>query len=162
MRLRFSRSCGLFLPVFLVTAGAACHNAVPRAAPSPTDGFVVTAEEIQKSGATTAWEALKLTVPVVSFRGTTRSASGERLRIRRRGPSSLYLNDDPRVFIDQVRIVDISVLDRMPAGDIAVIVVLSGLDGTTYYGTSAVNGVVLISTQAKVPPRQPGENEERR
>ncbi len=89
-------------------------------------------------------------VAVVSFRGATRT--GENLRIRRRGRSSVYLNDDPRVFIDQVRIADLSVLDGMPAGDIAAIVVLSGLDGTTYYGTNAGNGVVLIFTHAKTPP----------
>jgi len=111
---------------------------------------VVTAEQIQKSGARTVWEALQLTVPVVSFRGATRT--GENLRIRRRGRSSVNLNDDPRVFIDQVRLVDLSVLDGMPAGDIAAIVVLSGLDGTTYYGTNAGNGVVLIFTHAKTPP----------
>jgi len=34
------------------------------------------------------------------------------------------------VFVDQVRIADLTVLDGMPAGDIAAIVVLSGLDGT--------------------------------
>jgi len=119
---------------------------------------VVTAEQIQKSGARTVWEALQLNVPVVSFRGTTQS--GEDLRIRRRGRSSLLLNDDPRVFIDQVRIADLSVLDGMPASDIAAIVVLSGLDGTTYYGTSAGNGVVLIFTHAQTPP-PPHENDER-
>jgi len=96
-------------------------------------------------------EALQFTVPVVSFRGTSESGSNRELRIKRRGRSSLYLNDDPRVFIDQVRIADISVLEGMPAGDIAAIVVLSGLDGTTYYGTSAGNGVVLIFTHAKTP-----------
>jgi len=52
------------------------------------------------------------------------------------------------------------VLDGMPAGDIAAIVVLSGLDGTTYYGTNAGNGVVLIFTHAQTPP-PPNENEER-
>jgi len=121
---------------------------------------VVTAEQIQKSGARTVWEALQLTVPGMSFRGTTQNGSGENLRIRRRGRSSLNLNDDPRVFIDQVRIVDLSVLDGMPAGDIAAIVVLNGLDGTTYYGTNAGNGVVLIFTHAKTPP-PPHENEGR-
>jgi outer membrane cobalamin receptor len=113
---------------------------------------VVTAEQIERSGARTVWEALQLTVPNVSFRGTTQSGSGQNLRIRRRGRSSLNLNDDPRVFIDEVRLVDLSVLDGMPAGDIAAIVVLSGLDATTYYGTNAGNGVVLIFTHAKTPP----------
>jgi outer membrane receptor for ferrienterochelin and colicin len=121
---------------------------------------VITAEQVQKSGARTVWEALQLTVPNVSFRGTTQTGSGENLRIRRRGRSSLYLNDDPRVFIDRVRIVDLSVLEGMPASDIATIVVLSGLDGTTYYGTNAGNGVVLIFTHVKTPS-PPDENHAR-
>ncbi len=148
----------LSLPLVLFTVLPECHGAKPRTASEPPAGFVVTAEQIQKSGARTVWEALQLNVPVVSFRGTTQS--GEDLRIRRRGRSSLLLNDDPRVFIDQVRIADLSVLDGMPASDIAAIVVLSGLDGTTYYGTSAGNGVVLIFTHAQTPP-PPRENDER-
>ena len=150
----------LALPLVLLAGLPACRGAKPRPASEAPAGFVVTAEQIQKSGARTVWEALQLTVPVVSFRGTTQSGSRETLRIRRRGRSSLYLNDDPRVFIDQVRIADLSVLDGMPAGDIAAIVVLSGLDGTTYYGTNAGSGVVLIVTHAKTPP-QPEENKER-
>ena len=142
----------LSLPLLVPIVLSACHGAQPRADATPPAGFVVTMEQIQKSGARTAWEALQLTVPIVSFRGANRSASGEDLRIRRRGRSSLMLNDDPRVFIDQVRIVDLSVLEGMPAGDIAAIVVLSGIDGTTYYGTSAGNGVVLIFTHNSVVP----------
>src|SRR5256885_8064595 len=136
-----------------------CRGAKPRPASEAPAGFVVTAEQIQKSGARTVWEALQLTVPVVSFRGATRSGSGQSLRIRRRGRSSLYLNDDPRVFIDQVRIVDPSVLAGMPAGDIAGIIVLSGVDATTYYGTSAGNGVVLIFPQAQTAPPPSGNQE---
>lgn len=142
----------LSLPLLLPTILPACHGAQPRTDAGPPAGFVVTAEQIQKSGARTAWEALQLTVPVVSFRGANRSGAGDDLRIRRRGRSSLMLNDDPRVFIDQVRIVDLSVLEGMPAGDIAAIVVLSGIDGTTYYGTSSGNGVVLIFTHNSTMP----------
>src|SRR5204863_9496840 len=110
------------------------------------------------AGGSTVGEALQLYVPVVPSRGPTQT--GEDLRIRRRGRSSLLLIDDPRVYIDQVRIADLSVLDGMPASDIAALVVLSGLDGTTYYGTSAGNGVVLIFTHAQTPP-PPHENDER-
>src|SRR5260370_41336602 len=107
----------LSLQVVLLTVLPQCHGANLRAASEPPPGFVVSAEQIQKSGARTVWEALQLTVPVVSFRGRTQAGSGEELRIRRRGRSSLNLNDDPRVFIDQVRIVDLSVLDGMPPGE---------------------------------------------
>ena len=153
-------TCILSLPLLLVTALPACRGAKARPASEPGTSFMVTAETIEKSGATTVWEALQLTVPVVSFRGTTHSGSDKQLRIRRRGQTSLYLNDDPRVFIDHVRIVDLSVLDNMPARDIAAIVVLNGIDGTTYYGTSAVNGVVLIFTFAPALPQPEPDHDE--
>ncbi len=151
----YARRVVVWLFLFVLTALAACHGARPRTGPDPRTAIVVTAEQIEKSGATTAWQALQLTVPVVVFQGTTQSGSDKRLHVRRRGRTSIYLNDDPRVFLDHVRVVDLSVLDNMPARDIAAIVVLNGLDGTTYYVTSAVNGVVLIFTHLPPLPQSP-------
>ena len=159
MSARLRRAGDLDASFLLALVALSCSRAVGRTTPTPPTGYLVTAEAIQKSGAKTVWEALQLTVPVVSFRGTTQGGSRDQLRIKRRGPTSLYLNDDPRVFIDQVRIVDISVLDQMPATDVVSIRVLTGVDATTYYGTSAVNGVILISTRSgpeakEEPPRE--------
>ena len=159
MSARLRRAGDLAASFLLALVALSCSRAVARTTPTPPTGYLVTAEAIQKSGAKTVWEALQLTVPVVSFRGTTQGGSRDQLRIKRRGPTSLYLNDDPRVFIDQVRIVDISVLDQMPATDVVSIRVLTGVDATTYYGTSAVNGVILISTRSgpeakEEPPRE--------
>ena len=147
-----ARRVCLAASVSLLSALPGCRGATPRPESQPPTGIVVTAEQIQKSGARTVWEALQLTIPNVSFRGTTQSGSRQDLRIRRRGRSSLNLNDDPRVFIDQVRLVDLSVLDGMPAGDIAAIVVLNGLDATTYYGTNAGSGVIVIQTKDGAEP----------
>ena len=158
MSARLRRAGDLAASFLVPLVALSCSRAVGRTTPIPPTGYRVTAEAIQKSGAKTVWEALQLTVPVVSFRGTTRGGSRDQLRIKRRGPTSIYLNDDPRVFIDHVRLVDISVLDQMPATDVMNIVVLTGLDATTYYGTSAVNGVILIFTRtgaaAKDEPKQ--------
>lgn len=68
-------------------------------------------------------------------------------RIRRRGSSSIVLQDDMPVLIDGVPLLDITLLASMRAGDIERIQVLNGVHATTYFGTNAGNGVILIVTR---------------
>ncbi|HXF94650.1 MAG TPA: TonB-dependent receptor plug domain-containing protein [Gemmatimonadales bacterium] len=110
----------------------------------PSGGRLITADMIEASGATTAWDALRRTVPNISFRETSR---GTPARVVRRGRSSIYLNDQPRVVLDGATLSDFQVLDQIPARDVFSIEVLSGIHGTTYYGTGAANGVILIRTR---------------
>jgi outer membrane cobalamin receptor len=105
---------------------------------------VITAEDIARTGATTAWEALERLVKYAVF---TRTSRGDPNRIRRRGASSLVLHEDMRIYLDGIRILDVQELDETPAGVIDRIEVLSGLDGTTRYGTGAGDGVILIFTK---------------
>jgi outer membrane cobalamin receptor len=131
--------------VAAVLAAAACSPAHQQdtARPSPAAGQYVTAEEIRASGATSAWEALKFTVRThrfTEYRGVpTRIQSG-------RGQGSIVLREDPLVFLDGARLTDIFVLRMIPANNLYSIQVLTGPDATTYYGTSAVAGVILIET----------------
>jgi len=67
--------------------------------------------------------------------------------MERRGPSSIYLQDPPVVMIDGVRVSDLKALDQIPANTLFSILVLSGIEGTTYYGTNAVSGVIVIRTK---------------
>jgi len=67
--------------------------------------------------------------------------------MRRRGRSSIILNDAPVVMVDGVRLSDFRNLDQIPANTIDHIVVMRGIDATTYYGTNAGGGVVLIVTK---------------
>jgi outer membrane cobalamin receptor len=107
-------------------------------------GEVITAEDIGRTGATTAWEVLERLVKFAVF---TRTPRGEPDRIRRRGASTIVLHEDMRVYVDGIRILDVRELDHLPAGVISRIEVLSGLDGTTRYGTGAGDGVILIFTR---------------
>jgi hypothetical protein len=107
-------------------------------------GTLITAERIRQSGARTAWEALDYTVTSHHFgsdaRGRPTGITADR------GIGSLLLREQPLVFLDQTRLADIQVLHQFPAHEIYSIRVLNGADGTTYYGTSAVAGVILIRT----------------
>jgi outer membrane receptor for ferrienterochelin and colicin len=123
----------------------ACSTFRPSPRPIPSaSGRIITAETIEKTGARTAWEAMQQTVKYIIFDETSR---GQPDRIRRRGASSLLLFEDMPVFLDDIRIIDILDLDKIPAAQIARIRVLNGIDATTYYGTGAGDGVILIYTK---------------
>jgi outer membrane cobalamin receptor len=108
------------------------------------EGQVITEEQIAKSGANTAWDALRLTVHNITFNETGR---GQPTRITRRGRSSIVLNDGPRILVDGVALTDYTVLARMPATDLLSIEVLSAMDATTLYGTNYAGGVIRIHTK---------------
>jgi outer membrane cobalamin receptor len=126
-----------------------CGPAAQRsgAAVSPNSYFI-TADKIAQSGARTAWDALRLTVPNVQFR----ESRGRPAKITRRGRASIYLDDQTRLIIDNVRVYDIRVLEQMAASDISTIEVLSGLDATTYYGGTSTSGMIVIRTKTGPTP----------
>lgn len=130
------------------TVVAGCGIRPRPAVPDANAGRIVTAEEIADSEATTMWEALRRTVRYARFQ---ESGTGDPERVHRRGASSIVLADDARVYIDGVRVRDLRLLASLPAGDIEQIQVLTGVHATTYYGTNAGDGVILIRT------RDPGD-----
>ena len=109
----------------------------------PPVGRIITAEEIRRTGASTVWQALKFTVPSHQFVEN----KGQPGRIYSdRGVGSMVLREEPLVFVDRARLSDIMLLRQMPANHIHTVQVLNGNDGTTYFGTSATAGVILIET----------------
>lgn len=139
------------LPVWLLAvasilrcASGGAGTATNQEALGRAEGQVVTEEEIARSGARTAWDALRLTVHNMTFNETGR---GQPVRIVRRGRSSMVLDDGPRVLVDGVALTDYSVLARMPASDVVRIEILSAMDATTLYGTNFSGGVIRIHTK---------------
>jgi outer membrane cobalamin receptor len=106
---------------------------------------VVTEEQILASGAHTAWEVLQRHGRSLTASNRRDGSAGG---VQRRGRSSIYLNDSPIVFLDGVRLPDIRSLQLVPAHDILSIRILSGIDATTYYGTNAGSGVILVQTKS--------------
>lgn len=109
-----------------------------------TGGLVITAEQIERSGGKNAWEVLKHDAPMLTLED---DRNGNPARIHWHGRSSIYLEDAPVVIIDGVRSADWKVLAQIPAGQIETINVMSGIEGTTYYGTNATSGVIEIHTK---------------
>ena len=111
---------------------------------NPDGQDIITEQEIASSGARTAWEALRRAAPYLNM---SERGNGSPAVMRRHGRSSILLNDAPIVMVDGVRLADFRTLDQIPANTIDHIVVMRGIDATTYYGTNAVGGVVLIVTK---------------
>lgn len=133
------------LPVAATLVFLGCAHATQRehTAMKPI-GLFIDEARIQKSGAETAWEVLKREAPMLSFQD---NRFGQPARFGRRGRSSILLSEPPLVFLDGVRMADFRVLDDLPAATLQDIWVLTGIEGTTYYGTDAVSGVVLVRTK---------------
>src|SRR6266480_3259490 len=141
---RFLRGGTLLVCVVAAGGGARAGAAQSNA---PSAGRVITAAAIAKSGAKTAWDALRLTVPNVQLR----EVRGQPARIQRRGRASLYQEDQVRVILDHLPVDDLQVLKQVAASDILTIEVLTGLDATTRYGAGSTTGVIVISTNTGRP-----------
>ena len=121
-----------------------CGIRPSSALPDLHEGTVITEEQIAESEASTMWEALQRTVRYARFQ---ESGTGSPQRVHRRGFSSLSLTEDMPIYIDRVRVRDMRLLDTLPASNIERIQVLNGVHATTYYGTNAGDGVILIRTR---------------
>ena len=141
---RFRRSVVLVAAAVSWTVScshATANQARPRSNPG---GLVITAQQIERSGSKNAWEVLKHNAPMLTLE---EDRNGNPVRIHWHGRSSIYLEDAPVVVLDGVRSADWKVLAQIPAGQIEKINIMSGIEGTTYYGTNAASGVIEIDTK---------------
>jgi outer membrane cobalamin receptor len=137
--------CSFVVSILTICAVVACKSLHPAPAASrDTDRIVITEAMIARSGGQTAWEVLRREAPQLTF-GENRN--GQATGMTRRGRSSFVLNDSPMVIIDGARNLDIKALQSLPASALMRIEVLTGQEGTTYYGTDAVGGVIIIKTK---------------
>jgi outer membrane cobalamin receptor len=136
--------------VLLLGSLAACQSIHPSAVVPHNDGgrILITEEMIARSGGQTAWEVLRREAPQISYHETR---SGQATGMTRRGRGSITLNDAPMLFVDGVRNPDFRSLQQLPASILLSIEVLTGADGTTYYGTDAEGGVILVRTKTGNP-----------
>jgi outer membrane cobalamin receptor len=140
----FCRSAACVV-VSLVWALGCSHATSRHSSAGPnTGGKLITAAQIERSGSNNAWEVLKHEAPMLTLE---EDRNGNPVRIHWHGRSSIYLEDAPVVVLDGVRSADWKVLSQIPAGQIQTINIMSGIEGTTYYGTNAASGVIEIHTK---------------
>jgi outer membrane cobalamin receptor len=132
----------LSLTVALAGCGPAVRHDLTARQPSGT--FVISAEQIAKSAAQNAWQVLQQSAPMLQ---TQNDKDGRPAKLTRRGRSSFLLDDSPAVLVDGVRMPDFRNLDALAAQSIREIAILDGVEATTFYGTNAGSGVILIKTK---------------
>jgi outer membrane cobalamin receptor len=129
------------LVLVLLGCGPARHGTNTLAAPGT---FLITAEQIARTGAQNAWQVLQQSAPMLMAQNDKDGRPG---KLTRRGRSSLVLDDSPIVLVDGVRVPDFRTLDSVSAETIKAIYIMDGVNGTTYYGTNSGSGVILIKTK---------------
>ena len=127
--------------VWLGCGPAVNQSASTLAAPGT---YLITAEQIEKSGAHTAWQVLRQQAPMLTLR---EDRNGRPASMSRRGRSSFMLDEAPMIMLDGVRVPDFHALESIEAASILTILIYDGVEGTTYYGTDAVSGVIVIRTK---------------
>ena len=140
--------CLLALVPFAISVG--CKTGAGSA--SAPDGqayhsHVITSEAIERSGATDAWEVIKR---LSTMARATEAYDGEPQRLHpRRGHGSLFLRDDPVVYVDGVPLSDLRALRQIGASDIDTIEEMGTVEATAYFGTNSNAGVILIHSKSK-------------
>lgn len=143
-----SRRAALVAAMLSLAACSPSRGRLDRTRPA---GHVITAEQIRRTTATNAWEVLKNSASPLSLA----DRNGEPTNVRsRRGRSSLVITqaDVPILIVDGTRMSDFAMLRQIPAGSIESIRILNGIEGTTYQGTNAGGGVIIVATWARPDP----------
>jgi hypothetical protein len=125
----------------LILAGACSTAGLPRGEAGATDGRLITAEHIERTGARNAWEALQGAHVHLGF---DESRDGQPVSLSRRGRRSLLLRSEPLVVLNGARTEGVQLLHQIPASDIASIRVIGGIEATRRFGTGASAGAILI------------------
>jgi outer membrane cobalamin receptor len=135
------------LPTSLLVVLLGCGHATGQpSATQPAPGtFLITAEQIEKSGLHNVWQVLKQNAPMLTLR---EDSNGRPARMGRRGQSSFLLDEAPMIMLDGVRVPDFHALESMDAQSVFSILIYDGVEGTTYYGTGAVSGVIVITSKS--------------
>lgn len=122
---------------------AACGGGLPGPGPSADAprGEVISAEDLEATGASAVWDALRIAVRFAIF---TTDGQGRPNGIRTRGRSSVQRPESMLVYVDRVLLSDLGLLADIPLSRVERIVVLRGPDATTYFGTNAGDGVIQI------------------
>lgn len=128
----------------LVLSSAACGRSTERSTrPERESGRVITREQITRSGAVDAWQALRHFATFLEIKENRRGDGGH---VYQRGRGSFLLSSELMLIVDEIQVADFQYLKQIPAETVDYIRVLKGAEGTTQYGTGAGNGVVVVRT----------------
>ena len=135
--------------VATLVAASGCNLSVNKAQGlSPVGKDVITADQIEKSSATNAWDLLRAKAYKYDFKEDKYGVPYD--IVTRHGRSSLALRDSdtPLVLVDGARLTDFRFLRQMTLDSIDNIELMNGISGTVTQGTNSSAGVIVIHTKA--------------
>jgi hypothetical protein len=127
----------------LVVTGCATAPLGSGAPPPQRDGMLLTREEIAKTGAENAWEAIRLGATHLNIQFPR---EGSPARVTHRGTDSFIINPEVLLVVDGTHMSSLSYLQDIRVENIEYIQILSASAGTVRYGTEAGNGVIVVKT----------------
>lgn len=128
--------------VLIVTALiGACGPKVAHNSPR-RDARLITHEQIEKSGANDAFEALRRAGSFLNI-----SDRKNTIRASQRGRASFLLSPQILLVVDGVMMADLNALKGIPAESVDSMRVMTGLEATPLYGTMGSNGVLVVTTR---------------
>ncbi len=137
------------MAVVVITSATASGCSVPLIHAATGDyqtrgqqGVLITRADIKRCQAVDAWDALKRQGVSLSMH----ERAGDGASVVQRGPSSIWRSSEMLLVVDETMTVDLAYLRQIPANDIESIRILSGTDGTLWYGTLGGNGVIVVKT----------------
>lgn len=122
--------------------------ALPRVPSLTPSSRVIDAERIRRSGAQTAWDAVRLLVPSHRFQSNRGSALS---MLRLSDPR--YFESSVRLIIDGHRMPEPDMLRAIAAHEILAIHVLSPTEAATYFGPASSGGAIVIETRTALRRR---------
>jgi hypothetical protein len=108
---------------------------------------VLDAERIRRSGAHTAWDAIRLLAPryrLQSARITSLRMSG--------APDVRRIESSIGLVIDGHQIRDLDALHGIPAQEVVAIHLLSATEAATYFGPGSSGGAIVVQTRTSLRP----------
>lgn len=150
---RPNRSLARAAPALLVAAlfsGCATGTAPTGAFGDDPDlepgGMVLTAADIQRTGARDAMEAIER---AGSHLVIARTRQGTPESIYHRGVDSFVISREVLLVVDGTRVkYPVDALRGIPAKSIRYIQILSGREAVTRWGSESTNGVIMVRTSA--------------
>lgn len=118
---------------------------VSRVQPLTPTSRVLDADRIHRSGATTAWDAIRLLLPSYRMQ-SARGAPPQPLGMR-------DLEATTRLMIDGHLIRDLDALQAIPAAEVIAIHLLSATEAGIYFGPGSSSGAIIVQTRTGMRPR---------
>jgi hypothetical protein len=116
----------------------------PAVAPMAGREIVISDSDIVRMGVRTAWDAVRLRVPKLTF---ARDATGRPSSVRIQEARSVNSDETPLVVVDGAQVPDISYLTELPASEVRVIRILEGEAAQPLYGLRAAGGAIVVETK---------------